>query len=349
MDLDKQWEAVSADALGAVSRAGDLAALEETRVRLLGRKGSLTELLKSLKDLPLEDKRVYGAKANGLKNEVAKAIEARRAELERAAASRRIAETQLDLTLPGAPMPQGRPHPLTQTIREMTSILSSMGFCWAEGPLIESEYYNFEALNIPADHPARDMQDTLYVDGTDASPKAQRLMRTHTSPVQIRFLEAHKPPVRIMAPGRVFRRDAVDASHSAVFHQIEGLYVDRGVTLADLKGTLDEFLKRIFGPSARSRLRPSYFPFTEPSAEVDVRCLICSGKGCAVCKQSGWLEMLGSGMVHPNVLRGVGLDPEEWSGYAWGMGVERFAMFRYGIPDIRMFYENDVRFLEQFG
>lgn len=349
MDWDRQWESVCAGALDAVSRAAGLAELEETRVRLLGRKGSLTELLKRLKDLPLEDKRVYGAKANGLKDEVQKAIEAKRSELGRSAASRRIAETRLDLTLPGAPMPQGRPHPLTQTIREMTSVLASMGFSWAEGPLIESEYYNFEALNIPADHPARDMQDTLYLDGTDASPNTPRLMRTHTSPVQIRFMEAHKPPVRVMAPGRVFRRDAVDASHSAVFHQIEGLYVDRNATMADLKGTLDEFLKRIFGPSARSRLRPSYFPFTEPSAEVDVRCLICSGKGCPVCKQSGWLEMLGAGMVHPNVLRAVGLAPEEWSGYAWGMGVERFAMFRYGIPDIRMFYENDIRFLEQFG
>jgi len=225
---------------------------------------------------------------------------------------------------------------------EMADILTSMGFSWADGPLVESERYNFEALNFPPDHPARDAQDTFFLDGVAPAADAARLLRTHTSPVQVRYMEKHKPPIRIIAPGRVFRHDAVDASHSAVFHQIEGLYVDRRVTMADLKGTLDLFIRRLFGPRTRSRFRPSFFPFTEPSAEVDVECLVCGGKGCPVCKQSGWLEMLGAGMVHPNVLRNAGIDPEAWSGYAWGMGVERFAMLRLGIPDIRMLYENDL-------
>ena len=232
-------------------------------------------------------------------------------------------------------------------MRDMTGILARLGFAYADGPLVETEYYNFEALNIPKDHSARDMQDTFYLERED--DEEPLLMRTHTSPVQIRHMEGHKPPIRIMAPGRVFRHEAVDASHSAVFHQIEGLYVDKNVTMADLKGTLDTFVKNLFGPKTKSRLRPSYFPFTEPSVEVDVQCLLCGGGGCPACKQEGWMEMLGAGIVQAKVLAGVNIDPEVYSGFAFGIGVERPAMLLLGIPDIRMFYENDARFLRQFG
>lgn len=348
MDWKQDFEDVSRTALAAVGEAPTLDALEAARLSLLGRKGRLTALLKGLRGLTIEEKREFGPKANGLKQKVQAAIDARKAELGRAETEDRIAGTRIDVSLPGDSVHRGRLHPITLTIREMAAALSQLGFAWAEGPQVESDYHNFDALNIPADHPARDAWDTLFVDGMDKSSKTRRLLRTHTSPVQIRYMEKHSPPIRIVSPGRVFRHEAVDAGHSAVFYQIEGLYVDRGVTMADLKGTLDNFMKIYFGPKVKTRFRPSFFPFTEPSAEVDVSCLLCGAKGCAACKQSGWMEMLGSGMVHPNVLRNVGYDPEVWSGYAWGLGVERFAMQRLGIPDIRMFYENDVRFLEQF-
>ncbi|MFH2204693.1 MAG: phenylalanine--tRNA ligase subunit alpha [Elusimicrobiota bacterium] len=346
-DWEQRWRSVSGSALDAVSAAGSLDQLEAVRLEQLGRKGALTLLLKGLKDLPLDERRRRGPEANKLKNALQEALELRRSELERAATESRIADTRIDLTLPARPFARGRVHPLTRTLREMTDILARMGFTLADGPLVETEYYNFEALNIPADHSARDMQDTFYLERE--AGETPLLMRTHTSPVQIRYLEKHRPPVRIMAPGRVFRHEAVDASHSAVFHQIEGLYVDQNVTMADLKGTLDTFVKNLFGPRTKSRLRPSYFPFTEPSVEVDVLCLLCAGTGCSACKQEGWMEMLGAGLVNPKVLSGVGLDPETYSGFAFGVGVERPAMLRLGIPDIRMFYENDVRFLEQFG
>lgn len=324
------------------SQAPDLPSLEEVRLRFLGRKGTLTELLKSLKGLELEDKRELGPKANALKLELEARIEARRLHLERQADEKQLLSSGLDLTLPGFTPPRGRLHPLTQTLQEMTRILSLMGFSWAEGPLVETDENNFTKLNIPEHHSARDMHDTFYLSGLP------RVMRTHTSPVQIRAMESGRPPLRVMAPGRVFRHEAVDATHSAVFHQVEGLYVGHGVTFADLKGTLEAFLRKLLGERTKTRFRPSYFPFTEPSTEVDVSCLFCAGAGCPICKQSGWIELLGAGLVHPNVFKAVGYDPEQWSGFAFGIGVDRVAMLRLGVKDIRQFYENDTRFLKQF-
>jgi phenylalanyl-tRNA synthetase alpha chain len=316
--------------------------LEEIRVALMARKGApLTDLMKGLKDLSVEDKRECGPKANALKSELESRIDARRKALQRAADEGALAKSGLDLTLPGYKPARGRLHPLTQTLREMTGILSLMGFSWAEGPFVEDDQHNFTALNIPEHHPARDMHDTFYL------RDLPRLLRTHTSPVQIRSMESARPPLRIMCPGRVFRHEAVDATHSAVFHQVEGLYVAHKVTFADLKGTLAEFMKKLLGSSAM-RFRPSFFPFTEPSTEVDVQCLFCKGAGCGICKQSGWIELLGAGLVHPNVFKAVGYDPEQWSGFAFGIGVERLAMLRLGVKDIRNFYENDARFLRQF-
>jgi phenylalanyl-tRNA synthetase alpha chain len=323
------------------AQAPDLLKLEEVRLRFLGRKGGLTELLKSLKDLSIEDKRELGPKANSLKLELEAKISARQKQLERAADERQLLSSGLDLTLPAFKPPRGRLHPLTQTMQEMTRILSLMGFSWADGPLVETDDNNFTKLNIPEHHSARDMHDTFYLSGVP------RLLRTHTSPVQIRAMESQKAPLRVMAPGRVFRHEAVDATHSAVFHQVEGLYVDRHVTFADLKGTLAAFMGKLLGTS-KMRFRPSYFPFTEPSTEVDVECLFCKGEGCPICKQSGWIELLGAGLVNPNVFSAVGLDPHKWSGFAFGIGVERLAMLRLGVSDIRAFYENDVRFLKQF-
>ncbi len=325
------------------SLAPDPAGLEEIRLRFLGRKGELTELLKQLKDLPLEDRRELGPKAQDLKASLEQAVLARRRALEAASDEAALSGAAPDLSLPGFAPPRGRLHPLTQTVREMTRILGLMGFSWAEGPLVESDYYNFEALNIPAHHPARDLQDTFYLEGM------RLLMRTHTSPVQIRAMESQPPPLRIICPGRVFRHEAVDATHSAVFHQVEGLAVDKGIAFSDLKGTLEVFLQRLFGPQTRTLFLPSYYPFTEPSADVYVQCLFCRGSGCGVCKASGWIEVLGAGLVHSNVFKAVGYDPESWSGFAFGMGVERMAMLRLGVSDIRLFYENDARFLRQFN
>ncbi|MFH1726380.1 MAG: phenylalanine--tRNA ligase subunit alpha [Elusimicrobiota bacterium] len=350
-DWQERWRELSRSALESVSAAKTLDELERLRVGLLGRKGRLTFLLKGLKDLPLEERRRLGPEANALKTSVQRALETRRGDLDRSRTEAELEKTRVDLTLPATPLPSGRRHPITQTIDRMAGILAKLGFTRADGPLVETERYNFEALNIPADHPARDMQDTLYLangGGGAEGLETTLLMRTHTSPVQIRYMEKHPPPVHIMAPGRVFRHEAVDASHSAVFHQVEGLYVAKSVTMADLKGTLQTFLRELLGSGTKTRFRPSYFPFTEPSAEVDVHCLLCGGSGCPACQQAGWLEMLGAGLVHPNVLRGVGCDPEVWSGFAFGIGVERIAMLLFGIPDIRMFYENDLRFLEQF-
>jgi phenylalanyl-tRNA synthetase alpha chain len=342
-DWEAQLDALSGSARESVDAALDLQALEAARLSLLGRKGRLTLLLKALKDLPIEAKRTCGPKANQLKEQLNTLLDDKRLALESTASQAALAAFNIDRSLPASPAAHGRRHPITETIEEMAGILAGLGFTWADGPLVETEHYNFEALNIPEDHSARDMQDTFYLQDVPL------LMRTHTSPVQIRFMEKNRPPIRIMAPGRVFRHEAVDASHSAVFHQVEGLVVDKNVTLADLKNVLDAFMQGMFGPKTQTRLRPSYFPFTEPSAEVDVQCLLCGGKGCSPCKGEGWMEMLGAGVVNPAVLSGVGLDPNIYSGYAFGVGVERVAMLRYGIPDIRMFYENDVRFLEQFG
>lgn len=337
-DLLKGLDALEAEATAAVA-AADEGALEDLRVRYLGRRGSLTAILRGLGDLPPEARPVVGQRANAVKAAIEGALEARRLAL-RAAARVGLAADRLDSTLPGRPPMLGGLHPLTATLEDILEIFASLGFAVAEGPEVELDYYNFEALNIPKDHPARDMQDTFYI--TD-----EVLLRTHTSPVQVRVMEAQPPPVRVVVPGKVYRRDA-DVTHSPMFHQVEGLLVDEGVTFADLKGTLTAFVRLFFGEATRLRFRPSFFPFTEPSAEVDISCVICRGAGCRVCSQGGWLEILGAGMVDPEVFRFVGYDSERFTGFAFGMGVERIAMLRYGIDDIRLFFENDLRFLEQF-
>jgi len=325
-----------------IAAASTSAQLEDIRVRVLGRQGELTQLLRSLGSIPAEERPTLGLAANQTKQNLEMLIDGRLAETLEAERQAERRRTRLDLTLPGRRPPQGSLHPLTRVHDEIVAIFAGLGFSVAEGPEIESDYHNFEALNIPRDHPARDMQDTLYVGEST-------LLRTHTSPVQIRTMLAQKPPVRIIVPGKVYRRDVADATHSPMFHQVEGLAVDRAITMADLKGTLELFAREMFGPRSRIRFRPSFFPFTEPSAEVDVLCFVCGGAGCRLCKQGGWLEILGSGMVHPQVLRNVGYDPEEVTGWAFGMGIERIAMLKYGIDDLRLFFENDLRFLGQFA
>ncbi len=334
-------DAIADEARGAIARATSSAELEQLRVRFLGRQGALTSLLRSLGSLPAAERPVVGAAANELKRELEALLEVRLGETREAERRQERARRRLDLTLPGRRPPRGGLHPLTQVQNEIVRIFVGLGFSVAEGPEVEDDYHNFEALNIPRDHPARDMQDTFYL-------SEDTLLRTHTSPVQIRTMQGRRPPVRIICPGRVYRRDA-DITHSPMFHQVEGLAVDRDISMGDLKGTLELFAREMFGPRSRIRFRPSFFPFTEPSAEVDVLCFLCGGEGCRVCKQSGWLEILGSGMVHPQVLRNVGYDPEEVTGWAFGMGVERIAMLKYGVDDIRLFFENDLRFLRQFA
>jgi phenylalanyl-tRNA synthetase alpha chain len=338
---EQSYARVEAALQGAAEKAADLPTLEEVRVRFLGRKGELTELLKALKDLPLEDKKVLGPRGNSLKESFDAAVSARRASLEDAGDAAALAKDAIDLTLPGVRPAKGRLHPLTTTLHEMARIFSLLGYSWAEGPFIEDDRHNFTALNIPADHPARDSQDTFYLQGIPW------LLRTHTSTVQIRTMESMRPPVRVVCPGRVFRHEQLDATHSAVFHQVEGLVVDENIGFADLKGHLQTFLEKLLGSSTRTRFRPSFFPFTEPSTEVDVKCLFCPGTGCPACKHTGWMEILGAGIVHPNVLKAVGYDPEKWSGFAFGIGVERVAMLLHGVRDLRDFYSNDLRFLRQ--
>lgn len=338
---EQSYARVEAALKGAAENAADLPTLEEVRVRFLGRKGELTELLKALKDLALEDKKALGPRGNALKESFDAAVAARRASLEDAGDAAALAKDAVDLTLPGVRPAKGRLHPLTTTLHEMARIFSLLGYSWAEGPFIEDDRHNFTALNIPADHPARDSQDTFYLQGIPW------LLRTHTSTVQIRTMESMRPPVRVVCPGRVFRHEQLDATHSAVFHQVEGLVVDEGIGFADLKGHLQAFLEKLLGSSTRTRFRPSFFPFTEPSTEVDVKCLFCPGTGCPACKHTGWMEILGAGIVHPNVLKAVGYDPEKWSGFAFGIGVERVAMLLHGVRDLRDFYSNDLRFLRQ--
>lgn len=328
-----------------ISAAADLAAVEELRVSALGRKGALTELLKNLKDFSIEDKKAAGPLGNALKAALTDALENKTANLAAKELNEELHRVKLDLTLPARPAVRGARHPLSIAQKRMTDILSKLGFTWAEGPWVEDEKHNFDMLNIPKHHPARDAQDTFFVQ--TGSPLSM-VLRTHTSNVQSRFMEKHQPPMRIMAPGRVFRNDSLDATHSPVFHQIEGLYVDKNVSMADLKRDLSAFMKGLLGDKTEIRFRPSFFPFTEPSAEVDVKCVFCGGKGCNVCKGSGWIEMLGSGVVHPNVLKNCGIDPQVYSGYAFGCGVERLAMMMMNISDIRAFYENDLRILNQF-
>jgi len=336
----QELTALKQTALAEAAAATDAASLEAVRIKYLGRNGLVPEIMDNLRNIPAADRRDVGRLANELKNELQNLVNARKQELQQSAASTGAAA--FDYTLPGRWRGLGSRHPVSQVIERTISIFRSMGFTVADGPDIETEYYNFDALNTPADHPSRDTQDTFFL-------KTGQLLRTQTSPVQIRVMQKQKPPVRIIAPGRCYRRDTTDATHSANFHQVEGLYVDRRVSLADLKGDLAYFARELLGKSARVRMRPHFFPFTEPSVEVDFSCHLCAGKGCRVCKNSGWIEISGAGMVNPKVFRIVGYDPEEFTGYAFGMGVERIAMIRYGIEDIRMLYENDVRFLEQFA
>ncbi|RZU98669.1 phenylalanine--tRNA ligase subunit alpha [Spiribacter vilamensis] len=324
----------------AVDDASSVAELDAVRVAYLGKKGQITEQLKSLGRLPASERPAAGQAINAAKQRVAERIEARRTELEAAELDASLEADRVDVTLPGRGEPPGGLHPITRTLERIESMFRGVGFAVAEGPEVEDDYHNFEALNIPADHPARAMHDTFYFD-------ARHLLRTHTSPVQIRVMEAEGAPVRVIAPGRVYRCDS-DLTHTPMFHQVEGLLVDEGVTFGDLKAVLEDFVRRFFEADLALRFRPSYFPFTEPSAEVDVECMFCHGEGCRVCSGSGWLEILGCGMVHPAVFESAGIDAERYTGYAFGMGVERLAMLRYGVNDLRIFFENDLRFLRQF-
>ena len=315
--------------------------IEQIRVRFLGKKGELTAVLRGMGALSAEERPVVGQMANEVRAEIEAAIAQKQQQQKEKELTERLSRERLDVTMPGPPTRMGHQHPLTRAQREMESIFIGMGFEIAEGPEVEYDYYNFQALNIPENHPARDTQDTFYI--TD-----NILLRSQTSPVQVRVMEQKKPPIRVISPGRVYRSDALDATHSPLFHQMEGLVVDKGITMSDLKGTLETFARKMFGEETKIRFRPHHFPFTEPSAEVDVSCFVCGGKGCRVCKGEGWIEILGAGMVHPFVLSNCGIDPNEYSGFAFGMGLERVTMTRYGIDDIRLFYENDERFLKQF-
>ncbi len=342
-----QVEELASKAFDELGRVTDVSELEVWRIRYLGRKSSLIQILRSLATLPLKERRLVGARANELKNALEAAFTEKKSNLERSLALS-LQRESLDITLPGQRVSLGRLHPTTQILEEICDIFSSMGFQVVEGPEVEWDYYNFEALNMPVDHPARDMFATLWVDsGTEAGDKPM-LLRTHTSPVQIRVMEKSRPPIRIIAPGRVYRYEATDATHEWMFYQVEGLAVDKNITLADLKGTLFEFARRLFGEERKCRFRCDYFPFVEPGVEVAIDCLVCRGAGCRLCGNSGWIEILGAGMVHPEVLRRVDIDPEVYSGFAFGMGVERIPILRYGIEDIRLFYSNDLRFLRQF-
>jgi phenylalanyl-tRNA synthetase alpha chain len=330
-----------AEARLVIENSQDLIALEEARVRLLGKKGTLTTLLKQLGQLPPEERPAAGKVINEAKEAIERSIESRRVVLEDARLAQAIEAERLDVTLPGRGQIAGGLHPVTRTLERLVALLGQIGFEVVEGPEVEDDYHNFEALNIPAHHPARAMHDTFYFD-------AHRLLRTHTSPVQIRVMENRKPPLRIIAPGRVYRCDS-DLTHTPMFHQVEGLMVEENVSFADLKGVLEDLMRCFFEQDDLPlRFRPSYFPFTEPSAEVDIRCVMCKGQGCRVCKESGWLEVLGCGMVHPKVFGHVGIDNERYTGFAFGLGVERMAMLRYGVNDLRLFFENDLRFLAQF-
>jgi phenylalanyl-tRNA synthetase alpha chain len=319
----------------------DLQALEDIRVRLLGKKGEITALLKSLGSMEHEARKLAGAKINEAKDELTRLLDERRAALESAKLAAQLASETVDVTLPGRGQTLGGLHPVTRVRRRIEQIFRNAGFTVADGPEIEDDWHNFEALNIPANHPARAMHDTFYFgDG--------RLLRTHTSPVQVRVMQSQQPPVRVIVPGRVYRCDS-DMTHTPMFHQVEGLVVDEGITFANLKSCLHEFMKALFEKDVKMRLRPSYFPFTEPSAEVDISCVACGGTGCRVCKNTGWVEVAGCGVVHPNVLRAVNIDPERYTGYAFGMGIDRLTMLRYNVTDIRMYFENDLRFLRQFA
>lgn len=338
--MREQLEVLRHEALQAIASAFSQNSLQDVRIRFLGRKGELTALMKGLGSLSAEERPVVGQLVNTIRDEIESVLESALSAAREQAKTERLQSERIDVTLPGRRTQFGTKHPITQVIEEVSDIFAGLGFSVAEGPEIEHDWYNFEALNFPPEHPARDMQDTFFVDNS-------LLLRTHTSPVQIRTMLKKKPPLRIIAPGTVYRCDS-DATHSPMFHQIEGLMVDKGVSFSDLKGILTIFTNQLFGQKTGVRLRPSFFPFTEPSAEVDIACVICGGKGCRVCKQSGWLEILGAGMVDPEVYRHVNYDADDVSGFAFGMGIERIAMLKYGIGDMRLLFENDVRFLRQF-
>ena len=324
-----------------LAAAADARALDEARVKFLGKRGELTALLKGMKDVAPEDRPAVGQMVNDVRAEIESIIETRRAEIEQAALAHKLEAESIDVTLPGEEVVIGKEHPLNIVLDELKEIFVGLGFSIAEGPEVELDHYNFEALNIPKDHPARDTQDTFYISDNV-------VLRTQTSGMQVRVMEKKKPPIRIIAPGRVYRSDAVDATHSPLFHQIEGLVVDKGIRMSDLKGILELFAKKLYGEDTVVRFRPHHFPFTEPSAEMDIQCYRCHGAGCPLCKGEGWIEILGCGMVHPKVLENCGIDPEVYSGFAFGVGLERIVMMRYGIDDMRLLYENDLRFLKQF-
>ena len=339
--MKQQLELIKKAAEEQLQNAETIEALEEARIKYLGKKGELTSILKGMGGLSAEERPVIGALANEVREFLTNAIDSKKAEMEQKLQDEKLKKEVIDITMPGKRSKVGNLHPLTKVLDEFKDTVIGMGFEIAEGPDVETDYYNFEALNIPKNHPARDTQDSFYVEDSI-------VLRTQTSPMQIRVMENKKPPIRIIAPGRVYRSDAMDATHSPIFHQIEGLVVDKGITMADLKGTLEALIKSIYGDRAVCRFRPHHFPFTEPSVETDVQCFNCGGKGCSMCKGEGWIEILGGGMVHPKVLANCGIDPEVYSGFAFGIGLERLVMGRYDINDIRLFYENDVRFLKQF-
>ncbi len=339
--MKQALEKIELAAREELSKIADPAELEALRIKFLGKKSELSAIMKQMAGLSAEERPVIGQLANRIRTDIEAAVSERAAQLKAEASERKLREERIDVTLPGKAPKLGKLHPMDAVMRDIEDIFIGMGFDIAEGPEVEYDYYNFEALNLPPDHPARDMQDTFYI--TD-----NILLRTQTSPVQIHVMESKKPPIRIISPGRVYRSDAVDATHSPIFHQIEGLVVDKGITMANLVGTLDMLMKRLYGDECRIRLRPHHFPFTEPSAEVDVLCFNCGGKGCSMCKGEGYVELLGAGMVHPKVLANCGIDPEVYSGFAFGLGLERIVMRKYGINDMRLLYENDLRFLEQF-
>lgn len=338
--MNGKLEKLLTEALGELGGAGSKEAALQIKAKYLGKKGEITSFIKELGGLPPEDRRSAGEAINIVKDRIEAEVEKRLFAIQEDEKSEKLRKERVDVTLPGRALRLGKRHPVTQVMEEVEDIFSALGFEIAEGPEVELDYYNFEALNLPKDHPARDMQDTFYIN-------EEVLLRTHTSPVQVRVMERVKPPLRVIAPGTVYRRDS-DITHTPMFHQVEGFMVDKGITFSNLKGVLTYFLHRLFGENTAIRFRPSFFPFTEPSAEVDIRCVICKGAGCRVCKGSGWLEILGSGMIHPAVLKSVNYDPEEYTGFAFGIGIERVAMLKFGIDDLRLFFENDIRFLRQF-
>lgn len=339
--MKEKLDEIRAAASSAIAAAETEKEIEELRVRFLGKKGELTAILKQMGSLSAEERPVMGQLVNEAKQKTEELINEKKSEIKEKATQLKLKAETIDITMPGKAVKTGGLHPLNTVLDDMIDIFQSMGFDVVDGPEVETDHYNFECLNVPADHPARDMQDTFYLG-------ENLLLRTQTSAAQIRTMENRKPPIRVICPGRVYRADEVDATHSPVFHQIEGLVVDKGITMCDLKGVLEQFAHEIYGPETDVKFRPSFFPFTEPSVEVDVTCSECGGKGCRVCKGSGWIEILGAGMVHPRVLKSCGIDPDEYSGFAFGIGLDRLTTTRYKISDIRLLFENDKRFLEQF-